>query len=408
MAFRRAAAVTAVLVASVVAAPVAAWAAEVCASPPPAGTVSTALPWEEQFYDFARIAPVADGTGVRVAVIDSGVDADQPQLRGHVERGRDFLRRSSAGGAQDCIGHGTGVASIIAARPLRTGVPFRGLAPGVTIVPIRVTERKDTADGGTNGEAGGPKDFADAIDWAADPARGNADVINMSLSLDSDPDGLVKAAVARALARRVVIVAAAGNHGKPTEANPAPYPASYDGVIGVGAIGRDGLRADFSQHGAYVDVMAVGDGGITMAAPHRGHVSTENGTSFATPFVTATVALILQRFRSQRLSPAQILDRLVATADPAPGGQHSAEYGYGLLNPYRALTETLGPATPRAPVPAATRSEDPAVVALRDRRGHSQDLALAVAGAGAGAVALVGLLTGAIRRGRRRNWRPGT
>ena len=166
----------------------------------------------------------------------------------------------------------------------------------------------------------------------------------------------------------MVVVAAAGNNGTTEKGNPTPYPAAYPGVIGVGAITRDGVRAAFSQHGDYVDLVAAGEG-VTMAAPGSGHTARQ-GTSFATPYVAATAALLLQRFPG--LTPAQVQRRLVATADPAPGGRRSDEYGYGLLNPYRALTETLGPEVPPPPAPAVLHSADPAAVALRERRGEAQ------------------------------------
>ena len=90
--------------------------------------------------------------------------------------------------------------------------------------------------------------------------------------------------------------------------------------------------------------------------------------------MAATAALIEQRFPGS--SPAQVARRLLATADPAPGGARSDEYGYGLLNPYRALTETLGPDRPPAPPAAVAHTQDPVVVALQARRAHAQQVAL--------------------------------
>jgi membrane-anchored mycosin MYCP len=173
-------------------------------------------------------------------------------------------------------------------------------------------------------------------------------------------------------------------------------------VIGVGAVTAAGVRAGFSQQGRYVDLVAAGEG-VTMAALRSGHTARQ-GTSFAAPFVAATAALLVQRFPG--LSPAQVQRRLVATADPAPGGRRSDEYGFGLLNPYRALTETLGPEVAPSPPPAAVHAEDPAVLALRQRRGEAQRRALLVGAAGAAVVLLAGVAAAAVRRGRRRGWRP--
>lgn len=371
-------------------------AAFVCPQQPARGKVSAAQPYETQLFAPERLAPFATGAGVRVAVIDSGVDADHPQLRGRVATGRDFLH-GDASGRQDCVGHGTAVASLIAARPA-DGAGLRGLAPGATIVPIRVSEQTDTEQRGGE-EPVSPAKFAAAIDWAVND--GGADVINMSLVMTAEDDR-VRAAVARAVAAGVVVVAAAGNHGKPDEANPRPYPASYPDVIGVGAIGANGVAGDFSQRGDYVDVMAPGVD-VTFAAPGAGHTQ-GSGTSYATPFVAATAALVKQRFPA--LTPAQVARRILATTDPAPGGRRSDRYGFGVLNPYRALTETLGPETRPAPAPVVMHTEDPAAVALAARRAHARDMSLLVAAIGAGVVLLVVLVAAALRRGRRRGWRP--
>ena len=372
--------------------------AAACQNPAETFPVSKAKPYEVQLFDPERLAPFATGDGVRVAVIDSGVDADHPQLRDQVAAGSDFLHNEPTG-RQDCIGHGTGVAGIIAAKPA-DGVGPRGLAPGVRIVPIRVSEQTDTEGGAPSGDPADPGRFADAIDWAVD--EGDADVINMSLVM-TDDDSRVRDAVARAVDAGVVVVAAAGNHGKPNEANPRPYPASYPDVIGVGAIGADGVAGDFSQHGDWVDVTAPGVQ-VTLAAREAGHRKGD-GTSFAAPFVSATAALVKQRFPA--LTPAQVARRIIATADPAPGGRRSDRYGFGVVNPYRALTETLGPDKAPAPAPAVVHTEDPAALAQEARRARAQDLSLVVAAVGAGVVVLVIVGAAALRRGRRRGWRPG-
>jgi membrane-anchored mycosin MYCP len=367
----------------------------VCPSLPGQAKTSAAKPYETQLFAPERLAPFATGAGVRVAVIDSGVDADHPQLRDRVTAGRDFLH-GDASGRQDCVGHGTAVASLIAAEPVQ-GAGLRGLAPDATIVPVRVSEQTDTDQ--SAGEPVSPAKFATAIDWAVD--EGGADVINMSLVMTTD-DGRVRAAVARAVAAGVVVVAAAGNDGRPDDGNPRPYPASYPDVIGVGAIGANGVAGDFSQHGDYVDVMAPGVA-VTVAARRSGHIQGD-GTSYATPFVAATAALLKQRFPS--LTPAQVARRILATTDPAPGGRRSELYGFGVLNPYRALTETLGPESPPPPAPAVMHTEDPAALALAARRAHAQDMSLLAAAIGVGVVLLVVVLAAALRRGRRRGWRP--
>ncbi len=382
---------------AVLAAPAPARAANVCDSPPPPATVAKGTPVEDQLYAPKRLAPLATGAGVRVAVIDSGVDADHPQLEGRVAQGADFLH-GDASGRQDCIGHGTAVASIIAAGPL-TGTGFQGLAPGATIVPVRISEQTEIDGKDAAADHGTPRDFARAITWAVDD--GDADVINLSLVM-TDKNDEVQAAIQHALDENVVVVAAAGNHGDEQGGNPTPYPAAYPGVIGVGAITPDGVRASYSQHGEYVDLAAVGDH-VTVAARGSGN-RTDQGTSFAAPFVSATAALIKQRFPDA--TPAEVLRRLIATADPAPGGDHSPEYGYGLLNPYRAVTGSLGPATRAPAAPVVVHGDDAAVLALARRREHAQHMSLVLAAGGAGLVLLLAATAIIMRRGRRRGWHP--
>ncbi|MFG1990550.1 type VII secretion-associated serine protease mycosin [Actinoplanes sp. NPDC048988] len=374
--------------------PAPAGAAVVCQRTAAPGKVAAGVPVEDQVYAPKRLAGFATGKGVRVAVIDSGVDGDHPQLRGRVTPGADFLHGDDSG-RQDCQGHGTLVASIIAAAPARnTG--FQGLAPEAAILPFRITEQ-EVIDGEAVGDKGSPAQFAQAIDLAVEQG---ADVINISLVMTSD-NAAVRAAVARAVRAGVVVVAAAGNNAR--QGNPDPFPAKYPGVIGVGAVGADGTVADYSQHGEYVDLVAIGNGVTGADAGGTGHTS-QSGTSFAAPFVSATAALIKQRF--PRLSPAGVRQRLIATADPAPGGSVSAEYGFGLLNPYRALTETLGPRQQAQPAPESMTMQDPAVAALAARRAASRDRALVFAGIGAGIVVLLALTAIVVRQGRRRGWHP--
>jgi type VII secretion-associated serine protease mycosin len=360
-----------------------------------AGSRITEVPWAQQRLAPERLGPLADGSGVRVAVIDSGVYRNHPQLRGRVDGGADFLD-SRPDGTLDCAGHGTAVASLIAAGPPPEGVAFRGLAPGVKIIPVRVSEQQ-VIEGETQGRTVSAGRFAEAIRWAVD--EGRADVLNLSVVLVRD-DPAVRSAIAHALDEDVVVVAAAGNaHG---EGNPRPYPAAYEGVLGVGAINQAGLREDYSQVGDYVDVVAPG-GAVTVAWPD-GRYTVESGTSYATPFVAATAALIRQ-YRP-KLPAAEVVRRIVATADPAPGGAGSQAYGAGVLNPYRAVTETIARGLPDRAAPLAVRAEDPAAVAAERRRADNRRRALLLASAGGGAAVLLLVVMLIVPRGIRRRWRP--
>lgn len=295
-----------------------------CAGPTPAAAAVTATPWAQRRYGIAALAEIADGHGVLVAVIDSGVDARHPRLRGRVVAGLDLL--GGGDGRTDCVGHGTAVASIVAAAP---GSGFAGVAPEATILPVRISERSADEEDPTARTAG-PADLARAILAAVD---GGASVLNLSVVVYED-DPTLRAAVAYAERHDTVVVAAVGNqhdHGDPT-----PYPAAYPGVVGVGAIDESGARAPSSQVGPYVDLVAPGSD-VLAASPPSGYRLYE-GTSFAVPFVAGTAAL-LRQYRPD-LSAAQVAARLTATADPVGSGRPE-EYGAGEVDPYRAVTDAL-------------------------------------------------------------------
>jgi type VII secretion-associated serine protease mycosin len=369
--------------------------APACATPLAPVRPVAAVPWPQQRYDPARLGPLATGSGVTVAVVDSGVDRAHPQLAGRVLAGTDLLD-PGGDGSRDCAGHGTGVASIIAAAP-RPGIAFAGLAPGARILPVRVSEQQ-VVQGRESGRTVSAGEFARAIRWAVDH---DADVLNLSVVLYVD-DPAVRSAVRYAVDRDVVLVAAAGNLHE--SGDPPPFPAAYDGVLGVGAIGADGTRAAFSQTGPYVDLVAPGSAVLT-AAPGQGHHRVE-GTSYAAPFVAATAAL-LRQYRPE-LSAAQVAERIAATADPAPGAGRGGGYGAGVLNPYRAVTETGGgrSAGPRTVAVLADDRADPATLARQARRAVARDRALlvtAIVGTAAGVVVLLAVV---LPRGARRRWRP--
>jgi type VII secretion-associated serine protease mycosin len=360
-----------------------------CSSPVQPQALDPEIPWPQQRFDYASVRQITDGSGVTVAVIDSGVDSETPELAGTVVPGADMLDRGGDG-RQDCVGHGTAVASIIAGAP-EAGVGLLGLAPGVRILPIRVSERVENSTG-----AGTVEDLAAGI-RAAVAAHPRPGVINLSISTSEDNASL-HAAVRAALAADIVVVAAVGNDYD--KGNLVPYPASYDGVVGVGAIGPDGLRVASSQVGPYVDLTAPGSG-VIGAVPVRGQMAYE-GTSFAAPFVAATAALIRARYPG--LHQADVVTRLLATADPAAGALPSPQYGYGVVDPLRALTAVVsGPLSPRT-------SASPVALGPPRPPAASAGLNSTVVGFAVALIAaalLLAAIAAAVPAGRRRRWRPG-
>jgi membrane-anchored mycosin MYCP len=336
----------------------------------PATGTPTETPWAQARLGVDRLAPLATGDGVTIAVIDSGVDRANRAL-GKVLGGGDFLD-PTGDGRLDCVGHGTAIASLINGK-------LHGLAPRATVLSIRVTEQEEV-DGATVGRTSGPAGLAAAVRSAVDQG---AQVINLSLVSYMD-NAQVRGAIADAVAHDVVVVAAVGNRGE--EGNPTPYPAAYDGVLGVGAIGLDGQRLPSSQTGPYVDLVAPG--AQIIAAGLKGGFTIHEGTSFATPFVAATAALV--REYRPKLTAAQVVERLKATADGPDG----------LLNPYRAVTDQLIPPTKATPSPIAEGRTD-----LREA--HENRRALEITGVALGLTLLAVLVGVTLNRGNRRRWRPG-
>ena len=279
-------------------------------------------PWAQQALRFSAVWYRTRGGGVTVAVVDSGVDAN-PQFGDRVISGPDLVAGTKPGippGA-DCVGHGTAVASIIAAAPV-PGIAFTGVAPAARILSVKISGTDTFPTSVT------PQGIMDAVQFGAD-------VINLSLATPDDVPAL-RNAVEYALRHNVVVVAAAGND-LPHGGTGPFYPAAYPGVLAVGAAGPGGALAAFSDRHTPVAVTAPGVN-VTSAYPGifpEAYAPVQNGTSFAAAFVSGVVALV--RSAHPRLSAAQVVARIEATARGAAG----PGTGHGLVDPVRAVTAVL-------------------------------------------------------------------
>ncbi|GLY27972.1 hypothetical protein Kisp02_13370 [Kineosporia sp. NBRC 101731] len=365
------------------------------------GSDVSAVPWQQKWISPERLAPLANGSGQVVAIVDSGVDIGNRQLKGRVQSGYDVTRGGGVlGGYADCLPHGTGVASMIVADQVDTA-GFRGIAPQAEIMPVRVTLAVPaTGPGGTEGT--NPARVAKGIIWAA---QNGATVIEVSSSFrGDDADKNLKKAVQFALRRGIPVVAAVGDiHNADLPSDPLTYPAAYPGVIGVGSLAQDFTVAGTSAVSSAVDVVAPGEAVIASAL--AGGQQQYSGTSLAAGVVAGTVALVRQT--SPSMTPDEIAKRLVATADPMPAGASGLAYGAGLINPYRAITERASVASAQQIAGAAVPTVDPVAVRTEKAREHAQGLAFKLAGLVVGLVVLLAIIALALPRGRRRSWVPG-
>ena len=265
------------------------------------------------------------GSGVVVAVVDTGVQASHPDLAGRVLKGHDFVGNDS--NADDGNGHGTHVAGIIAANTYNS-IGVAGMTKAARILPVRVLDSKGS---GLDGNV------AAGITWATDHG---ADVISMSLA--GGRSSAETSAVAYAISKGVVVVAAAGNIDKehPSRcpilgSNPAVYPAAEPGVIGVASINSARAVSSFSLCGNWVDVTAPGEG---IWSTYRGSAYAElSGTSMATPYVSATAALAIEEIGTG-WTPAGVSQLLTGTATDLGASGWDKDSGYGLINPVAMLS----------------------------------------------------------------------
>ncbi|MEC4019172.1 S8 family serine peptidase [Streptomyces sp. H27-D2] len=286
---------------------------------------------------------VSTGKGIKVAVLDSGVDGSVPELRGQVLPGRDFTEAKS-GAPQDREGHGTDIALLIAGRG--TGGGVWGLARGAKILPLKVLSPK----------ALGTRAMNRAIRSAADSG---AQVINISAGRAADELGRagLQPAVDYANRKGSLIFASTGNDGDST--NEVIYPAALPGVVGIGGVDEKLSVAKTSTHGPQVALTAPGTEIPGLCLEGGGYCALE-GTSGATAIASASAALIWSAHPDWTNN--QVLRVMIQTAvRPADGKVPSEFLGYGVVNPGKVLLDKAGKPGPADvnPLHAAPASKPP-------------------------------------------------
>ena len=274
------------------------------------------------------------GTGVDIAVIDSGIDYNHPDLDANYAGGYDFVNKDD--NPMDDNGHGTHVAGTIGAEVNGAGVI--GVAPGVKIYALKVLD----ADG-----SGYFSDIIAALEWCIDH---NIDITNNSYGSSSDPGETVKLAFDKAYAAGILNVAAAGNAGNPSgKGDNVGYPARYSSVIAVAATDSNDKRANFSSTGETVEISAPGVS-IKSTFPGGGY-AVYSGTSMASPHVAGTAALMIA---SGINDPATLRSQLRSTADDLGAIGLDSLYGYGLVD----ADEAAPPAQKNIPAVKITSPTD--------------------------------------------------
>ncbi|MET0133896.1 MAG: S8 family serine peptidase [Kibdelosporangium sp.] len=295
---------------------------------PPSQQVNEQMSWAQRRMASDRVWPLTRGTGI-VGVVDTGVSAEAPALAGAVLPGTNLVGGRGDG---DCFGRGTFIAGLIAARP--AGGPFTGVAPGVRVFPVRVSDDPPRI-----------QDHAALATAIGNGIRASVDagarVVAVGLVATLGVPQLEQA-LAYAAQRDVVVVASvsAPRSGQLT------FPARYPGVLAVAPIGPTGPPQQL-LHGAQPILAAPGQELVSIGPRGPGHRGASGG-ELAVGYVAGVVALV--RSYHPALKASQVIERLTATADPPGGAVPDEAVGFGVVNPFAAVTTLMDTGPPPRPV----------------------------------------------------------
>lgn len=357
-------------------------------------TATDAVPhaWHLERLHMDDVWQVATGKGVTVAVIDTGVGyLGSPYFDGKVTA-YDYLGGMTEAdikrGSMDCT-HGTIVASLIAGarpngKPLDTRTDFSGIAPDAKLITYRTLSVSEPPQDGQN-----PDTLEATIAAVRDATAQKVDIINLSQTSNLNTAHMAEfeAAIAAAIKAGIVVVAAAGNNGAGLVGPAAP--AHFPGVIAVGISGASDSAAPEAYPNEDVVLGAPGADMVALVPSmpreaftvnNQAYVAGRTGSSYAAPVVSGVVALMLEADPS--LTPAQVKQRLIETADPPPNAVPEVRLGFGIVNPMRALA---GMGRPQTANPSAMATMAPTPVTTRPK----PDMTPAFVGVGLGVGALL-------------------
>ncbi|MDD2421224.1 MAG: S8 family peptidase [Heliobacteriaceae bacterium] len=256
------------------------------------------------------------GEGIKVAIIDSGIDQRHPDLQANIKGGYNFITKTIQ--FNDENGHGTHVAGIIAG--VDNGIGIVGVAPQAAIYALKVLDE--------NGE-GLEKHVIEAIEWSI---TNKMDVLNLSFG-SNKPNPKLRQALEKAYTAGILSVAAAGNDATSTKADTIDYPGRWsDVVITVAAVDRQGKRAAFSSQGSDLCLAAPGVN-ILSTYPKNRYVRM-SGTSMAAPHISGAIALIQAyalKKGGEKYSPAKVRSVLFRHALDLGKPGKDVDYGYGFF-----------------------------------------------------------------------------
>lgn len=278
---------------------------------------SQVIDWGVSLVQAPQVWSATRGEGVKVALLDTGVDYNHPDLKQNIVAGKNFTS-ANANDYLDRQGHGSHCAGIIAG--LDNGIGIVGVAPQAKLYVGKVL--------GDNG-SGGLQAIVNGIDWAISQ---KVDVISMSLGCSQDPGPDFHAAFQRARQAGIIIVAASGN-----ENTTCGWPAAYEECIAVGAVDQTFGRAGFSNFGEAVDVVAPG---VDILSTYKnGQYAKLSGTSMATPMVAGVVALVVGYCRKMgvQATPDKIMQMISERSIDMGADGKDNMFGNGLINVMRLL-----------------------------------------------------------------------
>jgi subtilisin family serine protease len=276
------------------------------------------IDWGISLVQAPQLWSLTKGAGMKVAILDTGIDVSHPDLIPNFKKGIDFT--NSPHGFNDVQGHGTHCAGIVAGCDNDFGVV--GVAPLAELYVAKVL--------GDNG-SGSIEAIAQGIDWAI---AEKVDIISMSLGCSEDPGPVLHEAVKRARAAGIVVVAASGN-----ENTHVGWPAVYEEVIAVGAVDQTFGRANFSNFGQELDITAPGVDILSTYPTSR--YAKLSGTSMATPIVAGVVALIQAFCRSIGVAatPEKIVEMIASRSIDMGNAGDDDLFGNGLINVWRLVKD---------------------------------------------------------------------